>query len=269
MAQQTKSTHRAHCQVCGRLQAVIPASGRLAKHGYTVKGWGYFVGTCTGSGYRPIQQDRHLTDKVCTALTQHAEKMSKLEEAYRTGTQVPKTAQVRVAGKKDYMHIAWDDATELQRRDTVRALVWSCEREARHARAHVQYMLKLAEQVHGTDPLPIKKVERVAPVAPKVDTKAGTVSGVYTTKAARQADLDKLQQRYEVCKKVLDRLYLGMGTVERADNKPATELYYGVHSLSQWRPKHSAQALKLYPQSAEVVQEIEQLVRTREAVKNA
>jgi hypothetical protein len=31
MAQQTKSTHQAHCQVCGRLQAVMAHTGRIAK----------------------------------------------------------------------------------------------------------------------------------------------------------------------------------------------------------------------------------------------
>ena len=41
-------THRGHCQLCGRVQAIDSASGITAKHGYTVE-FGYFSGTCPGS----------------------------------------------------------------------------------------------------------------------------------------------------------------------------------------------------------------------------
>lgn len=268
MAQQTKSTHRAHCQVCGRLQAVIATTGRIAKHGYTVKGWGFFHGTCTGSDYPPLQKERDLTDSICRALTEHAAENDRAAEAFRTGKQIPLMVRGQRKGK-DYERISWVDATPLQQRDEVNRLVWSCENAARAARAHVEYMKKLAEQVHGTDLLPIVKVERVAPVLPTVDTKAGTVSGTYPTKAARQADLDKLSKRYEAARKVLSDLYLRSGEGRRED-KEATALYYGAMYLHEWRPKHSALALKLYGDAArEVVQQIEELVRAREAVKNA
>jgi hypothetical protein len=47
-----KATHAGHCQACGRLQKL--PSGRLAKHGYTVRG-GFFSGICRGAGYLPIE----------------------------------------------------------------------------------------------------------------------------------------------------------------------------------------------------------------------
>lgn len=49
----TKSTHRGTCQVCGQLQCL--PKGTLAKHGYNVK-WGFFSGTCWGTGRRPFEQ---------------------------------------------------------------------------------------------------------------------------------------------------------------------------------------------------------------------
>lgn len=52
-----RATHKGHCQVCGALQ-MLP-SGVLAKHGYTVD-WGFFNGTCYGSGHLPIEQDKTL-----------------------------------------------------------------------------------------------------------------------------------------------------------------------------------------------------------------
>jgi hypothetical protein len=268
MAQQTKSTHRGHCQVCGRLQAVMSVSGVLAKHGYQVKGWGYFHGVCQGSDTYPLEHDRTLCDRICETLTSHAAEQAKAAEAFRTGKQTPQFVWGKyLPEKRDYERIDWAQGTELQQRDEVNRLVWLCENEARHARAHVDCMQKLAARVHGQALVEIKKVERVVPVQPTVDVEAGKVTGVYATKAARQADLNKLQREYEACRKVLSNLYLR--SPDRHSDKEATSLYYGVSSLSQWRPKHSALALRLYPQAAEVVQRIEALAKTREAVKNA
>src|SRR5579871_3871138 len=50
----TKHTHRGHCQLCDRLQAINNKTSVIAKHGYT-KRWSYFVGTCLGSGYKPYE----------------------------------------------------------------------------------------------------------------------------------------------------------------------------------------------------------------------
>lgn len=48
-------THKGHCQLCDRLQAVNNKTGLLAKHGYT-KQWSYFSGTCPGSDHRPYEK---------------------------------------------------------------------------------------------------------------------------------------------------------------------------------------------------------------------
>ena len=37
----TKGQHRGHCQVCGRIQVVLP-SGNIAKHGYRVAGFHFY-----------------------------------------------------------------------------------------------------------------------------------------------------------------------------------------------------------------------------------
>ena len=38
-----KHTHTGTCQICGRRQAVNVKTGRLAKHGYTVARFGFFM----------------------------------------------------------------------------------------------------------------------------------------------------------------------------------------------------------------------------------
>jgi len=47
-----KATHIGTCQICWRSQK-LPGNV-LSKHGYT-KRWGFFSGTCPGSGYRPFE----------------------------------------------------------------------------------------------------------------------------------------------------------------------------------------------------------------------
>ncbi len=51
------ATHRGSCQCCGSVQKL--PEGVLSKHGYTTR-WGFFSGTCTGSGSLPYEQSFDL-----------------------------------------------------------------------------------------------------------------------------------------------------------------------------------------------------------------
>lgn len=95
--------------------------------------------------------------------------------------------------------------------------------------------------------------------------KAG--DSIYPTKQARKDALDKLSRRYDRLRDTLQGAYLALCEAERTEAK--TEVYYGPYQLSHWRPKHSAAALREFPQLAAVVAEIDALVKEREAVKNA
>lgn len=53
-----KATHMGHCQLCGNFQKL--PQGALSKHGYT-KEWGFFAGTCPGSGWLPFEVS---TDRI-------------------------------------------------------------------------------------------------------------------------------------------------------------------------------------------------------------
>lgn len=55
----SKATHKGSCQVCGREQKL--PSGRLSLHGYTTK-WGFFSGTCPGSGFSPFEESKDLIE---------------------------------------------------------------------------------------------------------------------------------------------------------------------------------------------------------------
>lgn len=56
-------THRGHCQYCLRVIAIDVTTGKLAKHGYNVRG-GMFIGQCPGSEVLSLHVDRSHTDRV-------------------------------------------------------------------------------------------------------------------------------------------------------------------------------------------------------------
>lgn len=65
------ATHRGNCQVCGREQK-LPGD-RLSRHGYSVR-FGFFLGTCPGTGHQPFEQSKDLIDgAVADALRQSAD----------------------------------------------------------------------------------------------------------------------------------------------------------------------------------------------------
>lgn len=69
-------THRGSCQICGRDQAVDVKTGLIAKHGYTVQ-WGFFSGTCFGSGFRAFEV---ATDAIAEAVAMAQRKAVQAKE---------------------------------------------------------------------------------------------------------------------------------------------------------------------------------------------
>lgn len=68
-----KATHRGECQGCGAKQKL--PGGRLSKHGYT-KRFGFFEGTCPGSGHRPFEQSKDMVRKF---MAKANEELAQLE----------------------------------------------------------------------------------------------------------------------------------------------------------------------------------------------
>ena len=67
------ATHRGTCQVCGHVQKL--PGGELSRHGYT-KRWGFFSGTCPGSGWRPFEVAH---DRIRGAITDTQQAIGRLE----------------------------------------------------------------------------------------------------------------------------------------------------------------------------------------------
>ncbi len=277
----TTHTHRGTCQACGSVQAVDNVSGLLAKHGYTVN-WGYFNGTCQGSGRKPAEHDVTLTHTVIAFCTETAASHDDSIAALKDGTTVPSTflrwnptkkvehksrggGTYTVTGCNDELPIA--RATAEERAKAIALAIHEHEMHASGLRSHAdgltRYVLvRLGQPLYVAAELDAPKVKEAAPT---VDVATATVTGTYKTKAARKEALDRLSRQYDKARKVLQDSYLN----GNRNAEGALDLYYAAHQLNQWRPKHSAVARKLYPALAATVAEIEALVKAREAVKAA
>lgn len=272
-----KATHCGNCQVCGRLQHVMPDG--MANHGYTVE-FGYFSGICRGSHKPPVQQQRTITDATIVGLGEYAEAQDALVEEFKAGTTTPKRIEAgRKLNPKTYryapVYIEFSAGTPEQQAKAVELTVGECERDAQGARSAAAALKDMADRLHGTELVLIDDFMKAAREAaakkaasPTVDVKAGKVYGAFGSKAARKEELDKINRAYGKEIDKLQAIYLSLSAYERGLGK-RMEVYYAPMYPHQWKPKHSALALKEFPQAAEIVAKIEELVKVREAIKAA
>lgn len=65
---------RGTCQACARSIAV--EGGVMVLHGYQRPGWGYAVGSCAGTGYKPAEHDLTLTHTLIANATQRIDALT-------------------------------------------------------------------------------------------------------------------------------------------------------------------------------------------------
>lgn len=160
-----KNQLRGHCPACGSIQAVT--KNGIAKHGYTVK-FNYFSGTCSGSGYSPMEQDRVYTESYITTLNSFANKHNQNADELRKGNTYPlfiTTNRIEIInGNHQAVVIDFDDATEYQQKDAVESAIWSEVRTSEMLLNHAEVLLNLLNKVHGkelevaTKPIPATRI---------------------------------------------------------------------------------------------------------------
>lgn len=288
MAKSTKSTHthKGNCQACGRLQAVDNATGDLAKHGYNVE-HGYFRGTCPGSGEYPLQIERALTDEIIASMEAEARAATVLLKKLQAGKAHPVMVQKfedsgrrtvlkdKKTGNWDVVMIPWAEANKYAQGAGMDAAIFETESNIRFCEAHAHDMTALAARIHGTPVVPALQEKPAKAPEAVVDVQAAKVTGTFQTKQARKDALDRLNRQFEKLHNRIQEMYLAIPYEKRSGSsalwtdlqKLQNEVYYGW-SLHVWKAKHSEKTLKAFPQAAEIVKEIEQLVKAREAVKN-
>ena len=243
----------------------------LAHHGYTVE-FGTFWGPCVGSQEKPVQQERTLTDKHVKALGEYAVQCDENAKALKAGTWHPNSVKVgekldRTTYKYIPIYESWDKVTPEQQAKAVEIAIWEQEGFARQARGMAKGLKKLADELHGTELVLIVDAPKIEKPKAIVDVKAAKVYGAFGSKAARKRELDKLSRAFDKAKRQLKDLFLAIPHDKRTPAQD--EVYWGPMDLYQWKPKHSAKALEAFPESAQIVATIEELVKAREAIKAA
>ncbi len=155
-----KHTHQAHCQACGRIQALQQKNNTIAKHGYKVSGWNYFMGTCPGSDHQPMQFQRVITDEIIRDCNTTADYQWELYYQYKNGLLLPTEARsgkrIIVNKRLEVEMIPYADATAMNKQQAVQEAIYTHETQARYARDHALYLTKLVSQVYDTPTIPVE-----------------------------------------------------------------------------------------------------------------
>jgi hypothetical protein len=276
----TTHTNRGTCQVCGRIQAIDNASGKVAKHGYVVAGYGFFNGVCPGAWHVPAEKSLTVTYAIIEQLTDEAVTHEADAVAYRAHTKLVttytewdgtaiKTHKTRrgdtYTTRGDYVERDVTPKTPVHTVNEIQIRAAAvAEQNARHAYSHVAMMREFIVPRLGQPLAPPKDVARVeAQVA-----KAKAIEGVrFPTKQSRKDALDKLNRAFDKARSALQSIYLGLPNAERTQAK--SDVYYGPGQLNHWRTRHAEAALREFPEAAGIVERINELVKQREEIKNA
>lgn len=144
---------RGNCQCCGRQQAVL-ASGRMAKHGYTVE-QGWFSGVCPGQHYSPMQRDRTQTDAVVAKILDEAAALLLQAEGLRSGLIKPTMAStgrmVQSQTKRGWEveKVAFYQASPHYQKEAITSAIYAAESRARHGKEFAHGLRELADKCHG------------------------------------------------------------------------------------------------------------------------
>lgn len=277
-----KGEFRGNCQFCGAIQ-VVNAKGEMAKHGYTVDG--VFHGVCSGADHQPLQVNRSLLNDHVEILIDRAhaygQHAAKLESGELTPLMVRKLTQwgspvneyKMVGGKKRYVpvHVRWEDAGEQERVQGLKEDIESAKRAESQSRRSVQWLLELAEMVHGK-PLIDRAQEELDAIRVRTEKKA-PIEGAYRTKKAQKDALEVLSLQYSAIRRVILDRYLAekdehLSHQERFAS-PGGQMYDQLPlDLHNWRAKHSTLVTNAYPDMADLAREIEGLTVAREVIKS-
>jgi hypothetical protein len=162
-----KHTHKAHCQACGRIQALDNDSKRIAKHGYLVSGFGYFHGTCLGSDRSPLETHRDYADQIVTVMISEEARLVNLASEVAAGKRSPTKATTgrhvrNEQGRWVTEEIAFADADKYYQDLAREMLVRSLHNESRQAKDHGKFIADLIVSVHGQELISVERKAKTA-----------------------------------------------------------------------------------------------------------
>jgi hypothetical protein len=188
----SKHTHTGHCQACGREQAINVNRGTLAKHGYKVAGWGFFMGTCPGSDRFPLEVEKTYSVEIINMLAVSEAAHKKSIEDLKTGKEIPATVKTGTKERRneaglivrdrygrrvyDDVIVLWDEATVPQRGAEIIRLVRDHENGASQCAAHIRFLHDAIAAFHGQPLKPVEAPKAALQVGQQVQVSGQTVT---------------------------------------------------------------------------------------------
>jgi hypothetical protein len=153
-------THRGHCQLCIRVQAIDMHTGVVAKHGYEVPN-GFFIGTCPGSGEKSLHVERRLADAAIKSARDRAKAAEGFIHRLQVGEMKPLQAwsgryvqveRISRRSKQTYRvtereFIPFEQAPAIYQAEAVRAEIFEYESVARNATNYADTLTKWAGDI--------------------------------------------------------------------------------------------------------------------------
>jgi hypothetical protein len=139
--------------------------GYLAKHGYTVE-WGFFSGTCMGSGCKPLELEKTLTEAIIVDLREKvAPAADKLAADLEAGAVEPKWMKTvklteRRFGPTKKVECERAELQSWQQAEQLKAAIYRALGDARGARSHADMLEQMIEMRHGKELTPVTREER-------------------------------------------------------------------------------------------------------------
>jgi hypothetical protein len=158
----SKHTHRGHCQICLRVQAIDTATGLVALHGYNVV-HGYFNGTCPGSNLASLHISREHTNSLIERCNKDAIQFALRAVEFQDGSRVPQmarsgeyekvTKQSAITGKPYTANVEklvpFAEAAEMYQAQALRQAVWDSQNKMRAAQDYAKMLTEWANKITG------------------------------------------------------------------------------------------------------------------------
>lgn len=155
-------THRGHCQMCLRVQAIDMQTGLIAKHGYNVA-HGYFSGTCPGSHAPSLHIERVLTNLLIKRCESDAVDHALAMADYKLGNRKPSEARSglwitvtkvvsktgRTKSSQEPEMVPFATAPAHFQDQAVQKEIWFHESHMRAAQDHAKRLTLWADKITG------------------------------------------------------------------------------------------------------------------------
>lgn len=259
-------THRAHCQLCVRVQAIDVTTGIVAKHGYTVAG-GYFRGTCPGSDQLNLHVERTQADASIAGARKQAATLQRILDAYNDGSGHPAlvwngeyrkfpapTVRDPNRTRDEEVKVDWGAADRhWQERGMQRAKA-ELSQSIRTATDYANNLQKWADKVHGkVDPYQVKDLEpRDWTVGDEVTIGSGRDKFTAKIEAIEQRQYKTFGFRRGAGSVMCDHMQVTrparperkVGDYVMDEARPAKALWYACRDVKRKAPKLAAELKK-------------------------